>query len=95
MKDNYEECIYEITNEKNVIKISEIYEIFKDSDYYSNLDKKKRRELTEKNFLETLVNNKKYMKKYIEVYQYYDDEKNKRKIRNVLKNLRKIDYKDE
>lgn len=95
MKDNYEECIYEITNEKNVIKISEIYEIFKDSDYYKNSDRKKKRELSDSNFIQTLSTHYKYKKNYIEEYRYYDENKNRKKIRNVLKNLRKIDNKDE
>jgi phage/plasmid-associated DNA primase len=91
MKDNYEEYILDKEDEKSVKKILDIYEEFKESDYYKNSDRKKKRELSDSNFIKTLSTHNKYKKYYIEEYRYYDENKNRKKIRNVLKNLRRIE----
>jgi phage/plasmid-associated DNA primase len=60
--DNYK---YD-TNKKNEIKIQDIFTELKNSEFYKNLDKKKKRELTKTKLVE-IINNKDYLKRFYNI----------------------------
>lgn len=60
LEDNYEHT----DNKKDIIKLKDIYELYKRSDYFTNLNKIKKRQESYKNFIMKLETNM-FLKKYI------------------------------
>ena len=65
-EDNYEKT----NNNKDTIKLKIIYENFKSSDYFNNLNKLQKRQNNYKNFIEKLKSNM-FLKKYVTEDQSY------------------------
>lgn len=63
--DNFEK------QENSIVKISNLYQIYKESDYYKNLKKAEQRQNTKKNFTEMLK--RKFGEQFRERYTYYNN----------------------
>jgi len=93
-----EECegsqYIEKTDDKyDYIKIVDLYNMFKDSTYFTNLNKKEKRELNKSKFIEKIIQIKQFRILYKEKYQRKVNGKNETS-RNILTNF-KIIYKND
>ncbi len=81
--DNIVEC------DNDFVKVSDLYEVFKFSDCYINMNKSDKRKYNLKHFKHTIQLHSQFKKYYKENYQY-----DKTRVRNVLLGFRLLDESD-
>jgi phage/plasmid-associated DNA primase len=74
-------------NAHDIVQLKDIYDLFKDSEYYMNLSKSAKRELNKMKFCEKLSKNI-FLKKYHKEYVFLKNDGNNTQIRNVIINYK-------
>lgn len=87
------ECVEPIDDKDSVVRISDLYDSFKTSELYVNMDKVERRKYNKNFFTEELRKNIHFRKDFEPVYQNGEcmDRYGVSKIRNVLRNYKMIE----
>jgi phage/plasmid-associated DNA primase len=82
--------MYELTSEedKEFVKLADVYNTFKQSDTYLNYRKAEKRELNKEKFIEEISHNLFLKSSYIERYTFYNKEGKRVEARNVLMNYK-------
>ena len=89
MDEDSEIYIQKSDDKNDFIKISELFKIFKDSTYFTNLNKKEKREMNKSKFIEKLLQIKQFKILYKDKSQRRVNGKNET-TRNILTNFKFI-----
>jgi len=82
-----DEYIQKSDDKNDIIKIADLFKIFKDSTYFTNLNKKEKREMNKSKFIEKIIQIKQFKILYKDRYKIQN---NNTTVRNILTNLKII-----
>ena len=88
------EYIQKTDDSNDFIKIADLYNMFKHSTYFSNLNKKERRELTKSNFIDKIIEIRQFRKVYKERLKIIESNTTRRNILTNFKIIGKNDIVD-